>query len=76
MSGQIARAIETGIASYGVAALFLSAEYAKQIWLLISFALALARIAAEQHELTEASSSTEESLDDPATEPQFAEFRS
>jgi O-antigen ligase len=50
-AAQVARALEAGIASYAVAALFLSAQFAKQLWTMIWFGLALARIAArEQHE--------------------------
>lgn len=50
LGAQIARALEAGIASYAVAALFLSAQFAKQLWTLIWFGLALARIAAQQQQ--------------------------
>lgn len=74
-SSRIARALETGIVSYAIGAVFLSAEYGKQIWLLIAFALALASIAAEQQEVAQAQCSNDESQDDQATEPQFVEIR-
>lgn len=57
-TARLARAIEIGIASFAFAALFLSAQYAKQLWLLVWFGLALARLA-ELHK--------EESCEEPSS---------
>ncbi len=42
---RLASALEVGIASFSVGAVFLSAEYTKQLWILMSFVLALDRLA-------------------------------
>lgn len=53
-TARLARAIEAGIASFALGALFLSAQYAKQLWILVWFGLALARLAElEQEEPSE-----------------------
>lgn len=49
-NARIAGALEIAIASFGVGAAFLSAEYTKQLWILISFGLALSRLALEYEE--------------------------
>lgn len=43
-AARIALAIEAGLVSFAVGALFLSAEYVKHLWILVFFGLALARI--------------------------------
>jgi O-antigen ligase len=45
---QVAVSIEVGIVAYSVGALFLSAEYSKQLWVLIGIGIALARLAMER----------------------------
>ncbi len=52
-TARLARAIEVGIASFALGALFLSAQYTKQLWLLVWFGLALARLSEFQQEESE-----------------------
>lgn len=52
VTASIAQALEAGIIAYAVGALFLSAEFAKQLWILVWMGLALARIAAGLEEQT------------------------
>jgi O-antigen ligase len=59
-AARIARAVEAGIVGYAAGALFLSAQFAKQLWILVWLGLALARIAAEQQEQIEATLAPEE----------------
>jgi O-antigen ligase len=54
VASRIARAVEAGIIAYAVGALFLSAEYVRQLWLLVWFGLALAQIAEAGEEEGEA----------------------
>ncbi len=64
-AAQIARALEAGIASYAVAAFFLSAQFAKQLWTLVWLGLALARIAAQQQHERSAVLVEHEAFDEP-----------
>jgi O-antigen ligase len=64
VSARLARAIETGIASFAVGAMFLSAQYARQLWLLVWLGLALARLAEEQQEEMETPPSGEVAPED------------
>lgn len=64
VSARLARAIETGIASFAVGAMFLSAQYAKQLWFLVWLGLALARLAEEEPEETGAQPGEEMALED------------
>jgi O-antigen ligase len=43
-ASQMALAVETGLASFALGAVFLSAEYVKHLWILVFFGLALARV--------------------------------
>jgi len=63
-TARVARALEVGIASFAVGAMLLSAEYAKQLWLLVWLGLALARLAEEQQEDTETHVTVEVTLED------------
>jgi O-antigen ligase len=47
-SAAIARALEIGLAAFSLGALFLSAEYTKQLWVILSFGVALQRITEEE----------------------------
>lgn len=49
-TARLARAIEAGVASFALGALFLSAQYAKQLWILVWFGVALARLAELEQE--------------------------
>ncbi|HSW50282.1 MAG TPA: O-antigen ligase family protein, partial [Bryobacteraceae bacterium] len=63
--GKVAVAIEIGIAGYAVGALFLSAEYSRQLWVLVALGAALGRLAME-HEWPQdaaAAVSDDESVD-------------
>ncbi len=71
--GRIARGIEAGIIAYAVGALFLSAEYARQLWILVWFGLALAQIAEGGEEQGEVAS--EERIEDELALPEHAVAR-
>lgn len=64
VAARVARALEAGIASFAVGAMFLSAQYAKQLWLLVWLGLALARLAEEQQEQMETRPEDEVGLED------------
>jgi len=64
VTARVARALETGIAAFAVGAMFLSAQYARQLWLLVWLGLALARLAEEQQEEMETPPSGEVAPED------------
>ncbi|MGB9605396.1 MAG: O-antigen ligase family protein, partial [Bryobacteraceae bacterium] len=62
-TARLARAVEVGIASFALGAMFLSAEYVRQLWLLVWFSLALARLA-EEGQQSDGESSEEASAEE------------
>lgn len=74
IGAQVGISVEIGIAVYSVGALFLSAEYSKQLWVLIALGIALGGLVKEQELWAETLPCSSDSPDDHTGDANIAAF--